>query len=134
MNGEGNAQIEGFLADGWLEVFRNAPEMPELTQHLKPVCTIQCANWTFDGSFQRTKRKLQIHNMPTDGDFMIADLVVYPLRFAGEAMTNALRERGEMYWRCRERRYVCYHDGPDDAIEIAVSFLQVHIYETFVEL
>lgn len=55
--------------------------------------------------------------------FKICDLSPHPKIFSHEdvSITNSLRERGKMFWRCRGRNYVCYKSFVDDGIKTAVS-------------
>ena len=47
----------------------------------------------------------------------------HPMDFSDDniAITESLRERGKMFWRCRGRNYVCYKSFVDDGIKTAVG-------------
>jgi hypothetical protein len=45
--------------------------------------------------------------------------MTYPMKFADIELQKTLRARGEMFWKCRKRNYVCYNTGPEDGIQSA---------------
>jgi hypothetical protein len=71
-----------------------------------------CTYWTFNGVFFKKTRKFSIDWPRSDSSVMqIADLPVYPLRFADPSIKAHLGDRGRKFWVCRHRKYVAYH-GP----------------------
>lgn len=82
------------------------------------------ASWSFDGKFQRNEAPLTIRDLPSlSHAFKISDLNPRPKAFLEDDLgtTQNLRERGNMFWRCRRRNYVCYKSFVDDGIKTAVS-------------
>lgn len=86
--------------------------------------SVPTASWSFDGKFQRNQHSLPIGGLPSlSHAFKICELNPYPKKFSDEDVdiTEVLRERGNMFWRCRDRNYVCYKSFVDDGIRTAVS-------------
>ncbi|RYP93128.1 hypothetical protein DL770_000785 [Monosporascus sp. CRB-9-2] len=116
LNGEKHAQIEGFLAGDWLNPQRKSHSQgSDLGRAYTPAYSISCTHWTFDGNFQKRIVQLPITIPSMEEDFKITDLTIYPSKFADEGLRNALQERGEMYWKCRRKRYVCCNDDMDES-------------------
>lgn len=115
-------RIQGAVAESWLSVWRDSSETPESAAR-RPVGSINCLRWSFDGNFQRDTGSLRIKNIPSDKEkeIKITNLDVYPSRFAEPDILQKLRARGDMFWKCRKRRYVCYDDAVDDTMNMAVS-------------
>ena len=66
---------------------------------------------------------LPIHSLlSATGTFDIKELAVYPIKFADIELQKALRARGETFWKCRRRNYVCYNSTSDDGIQNGVRF------------
>ncbi|KAL8366108.1 hypothetical protein RB595_004739 [Gaeumannomyces hyphopodioides] len=83
---------------------------------------LNCYHWLFDGAFYKQKRHLEIPwPAGDDGPIVITDLRAYPLRcdYTGE-LEKALRERGNIFWSCRQRRSLGYAD-PESSFGIQVS-------------
>lgn len=92
------------------------------SQKLTP--SIMAESWSFDGKFQRNPTILHIDDLPSSSHaFKICELQPYPLKFSDDnlSITENLRERGKMFWRCRSRNYVCFKSFVDDGIKTAVS-------------
>ncbi|EJT69371.1 hypothetical protein GGTG_12990 [Gaeumannomyces tritici R3-111a-1] len=73
---------------------------------------LDCYHWSFDGAFHKQEKDLRIlWPVEGDGPIRITDLSTYPLRYdsTGE-LTKTLRERGNMFWSCRQRRFLGYAD------------------------
>ncbi|KAH7182325.1 P-loop containing nucleoside triphosphate hydrolase protein [Fusarium flagelliforme] len=84
--------------------------------------TIEAGHWKFDGNFQRFFTSLSIFppNLAT-GEFPINNMLVYPSEYANDDAVIALRKRGEMFWRCRQRNYVRVVGTPGDHLHDAYS-------------
>ena len=78
--------------------------------------------WEFDGSFIRKYENLNL-KLPANGmdEIAIADLDVYPLRFAPQSIVTQLQERGQTFWKCRKRRFVSYTEHDKVNIERILS-------------
>jgi hypothetical protein len=95
------ASLEGFRLLDWAEVRHLSDQKKPLKVHLTS------SYWTFDGTFEGRETILTIESFPSETEeFTITDLPIYPRRFASQETVRALRERGRMFWRCRERHYV----------------------------
>ncbi|KAI1324721.1 hypothetical protein F5Y16DRAFT_411850 [Xylariaceae sp. FL0255] len=70
--------------------------------------TLAGNKWTFDGRFERKPTRASINTPSPTKEFPIRDLSVYPARFATKHEIANLRHRGRMFWKCRQRDYVCY--------------------------
>jgi hypothetical protein len=70
--------------------------------------------WHFDGSFSMNWKELDIdYGEPEPRVKSIRDLDVFPLRFAGFDIEDALRRRGSIFWHCRVRKFVSYNNRSD---------------------
>lgn len=118
-------QHQAYLADAWL-TWQNveAPWTgPGRTRQLEFSGSITGMHWIFDGNFQNKKARLTIDKLPHPKDsFNIRDMMVYPIEYAEEGLEDALRARGEMFWQCRHRNYVCYLGEFSDGIHSNVSY------------
>lgn len=127
LDGEQHTRIQGAVADSWLSVYRGyfGSHEPAVRQISSPVANISILQWSFDGNFQQDSHIFRIKNMPRkkETEIDITELEVYPVRFAEPSVVQTLKERGKMFWKCRQRRYVCYNDTVEDTINIAVSAL-----------
>ena len=56
-----------------------------------------------------------------DEAFDITDLALYPVKFAGKDIENALKARGHMFWKCRQRNYVRSMQVTSDVMQTSVS-------------
>jgi hypothetical protein len=67
-----------------------------------------CWTWAFDGKFYQDKVTLTVP-WPSDADMVIiTDLDVYPLQYSDTGLEQELRRRGEIFWTCRQRKFVNY--------------------------
>lgn len=80
---------------------------------------LHCWAWNFDGKFYRQKHDLTVLWPSRSDQIAITDLVVYPLRYAGEGFEDKLRRRGNTFWACRKRKYVSY-DVPLQGLEVQI--------------
>jgi hypothetical protein len=88
--------------------------------------------WQFDGDFKRVEGSIMLQlsqssvNGPTKAEeWNIHDLNVYPLRLAPESLIQKLRHRGLMFWQCRKRCLVSYHESDikaQDEVRISLYF------------
>lgn len=102
------AQSEAFMATSWL----------------LPNGFVEAIFWTFDGNFQKNTTVVQIKNPPSpDAPFKITELAVYPMSYVEADVQNAIRARGEMFWKCRRQHYVCYGDRSVDGIQNTVRLI-----------
>jgi hypothetical protein len=46
--------------------------------------------------------------------FDICDMDLYPIIYAGTDLMDLIRARGQMFWKCRFKNYVCYDGEFDD--------------------
>lgn len=117
--------IRGYLAASWLE---GPQEMTETLDYLREPrkkflkskktgkrrqCNIHASSWEFDGTFSCGEKTLafQLEN-DDDRELNIADLEIRPLAHSAPEVQERLRSRGLMFWKCRLRRFVSYHEDP----------------------
>ncbi|KAI0855309.1 ATPase [Xylaria cubensis] len=115
------SSLEAFTTTNWLDV---------------PNRCIEGTKWTFDGNFEKKHVRFVLEKPPSrTRKFPIRDLSIYPALFADKDDLKALRERGEMFWKCRHRNYVCYkgaeldgaHNMSDPRFMIdTATFKQMH--------
>ncbi|KAI0401355.1 hypothetical protein F4802DRAFT_580426 [Xylaria palmicola] len=73
---------------------------------------IDCKSWGYSGSFKLESKLLDLElDSDHQAERNIDDLPVRPLSLASED-AERLRRRGEMFWKCRIRRFVSYHEDP----------------------
>ncbi|KAJ3545953.1 hypothetical protein NM208_g2249 [Fusarium decemcellulare] len=107
-------KLQGFVAKDWLTVGTSKNGFS---------ASIDVSSWSFDGKFLRASEKLSINSLPSESDeFDITELPLYPMEFASESVVTALRNRGQMFWKCRFRNYVsCATEQEDDGIQNSAS-------------
>jgi hypothetical protein len=71
---------------------------------------LSCENWTFDGVFRRQETQFEVDEWPSEssGVMPIADLDIFPLKYAAPGVEDRLRRRGLVLWSCRKWRYMGY--------------------------
>lgn len=75
-----------------------------------------CQSWNFDGKFYEATSYFEL-SWPADStELDIAELEIYPLQFDTSGLAERLRMRGEVFWQCRQRKYVAY-SPPQATIE-----------------
>jgi hypothetical protein len=81
---------------------------------------IKTWQWNFDGDFKRVEGSVMLRLSQSSVDdadgakeWDMHDLDVYPLRFAPQPLIQKLRRRGMMFWKCRKRCLVSYHESND---------------------
>jgi hypothetical protein len=79
---------------------------------------IRTWQWNFDGDFRRVKGDItlrltesSVNDSKRVKEWNMHDLDVYPLRFAPQPLVQTLRQRGMMFWQCRKRCLVSYHES-----------------------
>lgn len=115
--GSARTKLQAYLVKEWL-----SDRFDPTSEKISPTIMAEC--WSFDGKFQRSNYVLHIDDLPSSSHpFKICELKPYPLKFSDDnlCITENLRERGNMFWRCRSRNYVCFKSFVDDGIKTAVS-------------
>ncbi|KAG9854832.1 P-loop containing nucleoside triphosphate hydrolase protein, partial [Aureobasidium melanogenum] len=77
------------------------------------VCNLECESWTFDGVFRRKVEPMRVvwpSGSSLDAISIVA-LEAFPLRFGGDELKQRLKQRGQMLWSCRFRKYVTYEES-----------------------
>lgn len=46
--------------------------------------------------------------------------MAYPIRFASRESIEEVKQRGKMFWECRQRKYVCYKGRFDQGVNSVV--------------
>ncbi|KAI9689566.1 MAG: hypothetical protein M1822_010218 [Bathelium mastoideum] len=79
----------------------------------------QTMNWAFDGNFFRAE-KVQVFRFKYKADQLveIQKLPYFPEHFLSKADRGLVKARGEMFWTCRERKFVSYFGQPLNSNEI----------------
>ncbi|ETS74037.1 hypothetical protein PFICI_13903 [Pestalotiopsis fici W106-1] len=101
--GEGPSHLEASVLQDWAEI-----EMEPLkTQKTQVTLALQVSHWIFVGVFKSLEHKWkETLSLATTGVVEILDLPIYPERFASASTMGALKNRGDMLWKCRHRQYV----------------------------
>ncbi|KAI9368152.1 P-loop containing nucleoside triphosphate hydrolase protein [Aspergillus egyptiacus] len=68
---------------------------------------ISCWSWEFDGRFCRKSHRLVLDWTYMHRDTPITQLDIHPVRFNNK-LRNELKRRGQVFWACRQRRFVSY--------------------------
>lgn len=118
----GIADLQAYVSRDWLE--EDYEPWPGVEEESTIVGALSCVHWTFDGNFAKKTRRVSVSVPSTRDDFAITDLSVYPQRFASDGVVAALRQRGEMLWRCRRQKYVCYNSNANDSSLGLVSSME----------
>lgn len=110
------AQWQAYTATSWLAIF-GSPTTKGDFQAL-----IKVSYWDFDGNFQRFNSTLNISGLPSlTEEFPINAMMVFPMNYVDNGTVSNLRRRGEMFWKCRHRKYVCVRGTPEDHFYGAVG-------------
>jgi hypothetical protein len=96
-------------------VVRQGPSKPST------MFMLDCYTWTFNGSFQKKRVKINIDWPTNDNDpIPITDLPAFPLRYDQSGkLESFLRERGQMFWSFRKKRFLAY-EAPVSSFEIQI--------------
>ena len=117
-------QQQAYVATSWLVPGNAHPDWSQVTNHLEinnNMASVDGIYWAFDGNFVRRSSRLTIDRLPSmKKPFNIRELAVYPISFADPDLKKALRKRGEMFWQCRQRNYVCYSGDTNDGMQGSV--------------
>ncbi|KAI7776596.1 hypothetical protein LA080_004746 [Diaporthe eres] len=114
--GSAKTKLQAYVITNWVEVFSTSSDTFS--------ASVPTASWSFDGKFQRNEYSLPIGHVPSlSHAFQICALNPHPMEFSDEniEITQSLRERGKMFWRCRGRNYVCYKSFVDDGMRTATD-------------
>lgn len=86
--------------------------------NLNDTLQVSCWTWAFDGKFYQKLTEFRIL-WPSDNNDTVAikDLQIFPLQYAGGGLEDELRTRGEIFWKCRFRKFVSY-DVPPNGTEL----------------
>ncbi|UKZ78415.1 hypothetical protein TrVFT333_006155 [Trichoderma virens FT-333] len=115
--------VEACLATSWLYEKKRSSEIQESLED--PEWTLLSVPWSkksqwkwevdawsyvYNGDFYRMMRKLiiNIDAETADTEIPIANLDVFPLRFASRELQETLRRRGKTFWSCRHGSYISY--------------------------
>jgi hypothetical protein len=107
--------VRGFLSKSWLESFPydtySKGSGNSSKKALREKWAIEAWSWKFNGAFARQNFTLSLELDPNDRSEMeINALNVRPLAYTSEKVERTLRQRGEIYWKCRIRHFVSYHE------------------------
>jgi hypothetical protein len=112
LKGDKDAEIQGYVLLNW-------PNIEQTRDFITVGMT--ASHWTFDGTFERVKTGLNLHQIPSeDVIFPITELAIYPKRFARPNVVQVLENRGRMFWKCRQHNYVCLKNTEDDGLRSTV--------------
>ncbi|KAF5013004.1 hypothetical protein FDECE_951 [Fusarium decemcellulare] len=117
LHGDTLEKLQGFVAQGWLET---------RTSNGNLSASLDVSSWGFDGKFHKTLKKLSIDALPSQTEeFSIVDLPIYPLEFVTDSIDQVLRKRGQMFWKCRFRKFVSYaREEEEDWIQSSAKLIQ----------
>lgn len=114
--GSAATKLQASLVTDWLQLDN------ENSDRFSP--SIPAASWSFDRRFQKNESSLHIGDLPSlSHSFNICELNPYPIQFSHSKLgiTESLRDRGKMFWKCRGRNYVCFKSFVDDGIKTATD-------------
>jgi hypothetical protein len=78
---------------------------------------LSCWSWNFDGLFRKENTSLFVDwPSPSASVIRISDLATYPLRLDTTGRERILRDRGEVFWKCRQRYFVSYQ-SPNSSMQ-----------------
>lgn len=110
------AQWQAYTATSWLAIFGSPTTKGDFQALFK------VSYWDFDGNFQRFNSTLNISGLPSlTEEFPINAMMVFPMKYVDEGTVCNLRRRGQMFWKCRFRKYVCVRGTSEDHLYGAVS-------------
>ncbi|KAK1969316.1 P-loop containing nucleoside triphosphate hydrolase protein [Colletotrichum sublineola] len=112
LEGERLHELKGTCVTEWIQA-NNLSSLRNFSAFLS------VTHWDFDGRFKRITQTLRLNKLPepaADGSFEINSLPFYPVEYASPGVKDSLRERGRMFWKCRQRNYVYSRSFSDDDI------------------
>lgn len=122
LNGRSHALLEGHIARFWLPpTDKKHVRWSSIDRAYETARSLDCESWSFDGNFQKKSSHLRIHVPTMKDEFPVTQMSVYPLKFASKEVQAALWQRGQMFWKCRRRRYVCYTSSTEEDLFNVVS-------------
>ncbi|KAF5618856.1 aaa family atpase [Fusarium tjaetaba] len=122
LKGQSVAQWQAYTATSWLAIIGSPPAKGNFQ------ALIQVSYWDFDGNFQRLYSTLDVSALPSlTEEFPINTLMVFPMKYVDNGTVRNLRQRGQMFWECRHRKYVCVRGTPEDHLYGANSGSQFMI-------
>ncbi|KAL5000598.1 P-loop containing nucleoside triphosphate hydrolase protein [Aspergillus recurvatus] len=81
-------------------------------------------SWEFeDGVFRQKGTEMALDwpsSVAADESIPITNLEIYPLRYAAPGVERRLKARGELFWLCRNQRFVAY-DPPNGLLGIQMT-------------
>ncbi|KAF6808464.1 AAA family ATPase [Colletotrichum sojae] len=122
-------QLRGLSATHWIKI-------DSLTESSFSA-RIDATTWDFSGTFQKVEETIAVEDLPeaeSNGSFLIQDLVVYPMEYASKDVVEALRKRGQMFWKCRHRNYVSSSRFSDDGIQASSDSRFMVDYGTYTQM
>ncbi|KAF5628953.1 aaa family atpase [Fusarium sp. NRRL 52700] len=102
-----DSRIQGYCVADWLEKNKQYPEKS----------SIRVSSWSFDGTFRKVERCLNINPPHHTDELEIASLPYYPEHFARPEIVQRLLDRGQMVWKCRKWKYVSTTEISGDGIQ-----------------
>ena len=69
---------------------------------------MSCVSWKFEKVFTKRTELITIHWIHGDKEIPITELKIYPLQYDTSGLESKLRERGEIFWRCRQEAFMSY--------------------------
>lgn len=106
----------------WIRKAEKETEKPSAAQVAAHKFNFSVWNWSFDGDFKREETsfilRLSTRASGTSSrakNWDIHNLNIYPLEYAPRSIQNQLRQRGRMFWDCRKRCQVSYHEKDTEA-------------------
>ncbi|KAF5570830.1 aaa family atpase [Fusarium phyllophilum] len=103
------AQWQAYIATSWLAIIGSLPTKGNFQSLL------QVSYWDFDGNFQQFNSNLNLSSLPSlTEEFPINTMMVFPMKYVDDGTVRNLRRRGQMFWKCRHRKYVCVRGTPED--------------------
>ncbi|KAI1357271.1 hypothetical protein F5Y08DRAFT_190022 [Xylaria arbuscula] len=102
----------GYLCKSWVDevappFHKRSSQRSSVMKHYE----IAAWHWTFDGAFSRkiTTLKLDV-GINDDSEKCIDELSLRPLVHLNKSMDRMLQRRGKLFWKCRVRHLVSYHE------------------------
>ncbi|KAJ4111386.1 hypothetical protein NW765_016511 [Fusarium oxysporum] len=103
------AQWQAYTATSWLAKIGSLPTKGNFQ------ALIQVSYWDFDGNFQGFNSTLSLSGLPSlTEEFPINAMMIFPMKYVDDGTVCSLRQRGQMFWKCRHRKYVCVRGTPED--------------------
>ncbi|KAL6861930.1 hypothetical protein J3F83DRAFT_716754 [Trichoderma novae-zelandiae] len=108
---EPDSEIVKLVSEAMTGAMEKLAEIDESIQNKFP-CLI---------SGRRLRTPVQLDaDIAHDADISIADLDVFPLRFASQELRETLERRGKTFWSCRHGKFVSYGNEIEDKSHAAV--------------